>query len=263
MDGVFARVRRDAIDLNEEEQARAGDVYREIKVATLFRCVSGRERSALAPGALVDTVAETWYRARRTSAQAFGPHVFAEAIRHGVDACAEVVILGDGAAWIWNLAQEYFPGATEIVDVWHAQQHIWDAVHAVYASDNPIGKLWAEKSCQLLLLGQVDVVIERLHALALVSLLPGDHARTPATEAAYFRSHAHRMRYSAFRSRGLLIGSGPAEAGCKSVVSTRFKRSGMRWSLPGIDLLLPIRTAVLNHTFDTWWLSHQQTIVAS
>jgi len=75
----------------------------------------------------------------------------------------------------------------------------------------------------------------------------------PEKAGDYFTTNAERMRYPTFRAQGMHVGSGIAEAACKTVVATRLKRSGMRWTPDGLDALLPLRTSVLNHTYDAFW----------
>lgn len=268
LDGVMARVRRGSVPFEGEEAARDGDVYREVKVGAVFVGTPGRACSSLAadgtagPTVRVDTVtrpprnagpAAIRYVARRTSADHFGPLLYRLAHDAGLDQAQEVVVLGDGAAWIWRLADEHFPQATQIVDLWHAQQHVWTVAHAVFGRGALAGAVWAEQACGWLVQGDIERLVAAIQALPAVSPEPGQARSIPEVEADYFTGHAARMRYPAFRARGLQVGSGIAEAGCKTVVTTRAKRSGMRWSPAGLDALLPLRTAVLNGTYDAFW----------
>ena len=262
MDGVFARIRREDLELTEEEQNRPGDGYREIKVGVVAQAERSQRRSQLAPGVWVDTLKSPCYVAQRVTADQFGAYLYTLVMTAGYQEGDEVVILGDGAHWIWNIAAEHFPQATEIVDLYHAKEHLWKVARAAFPESSRSYLKWTQPLLRLLEQGQIDAVITAILALPPIPPAPG-HARSVLEEEAdYFRFHAARMQYPLFRSQGMMIGSGLAEAGCKTVVSSRCKRSGMRWTLSGLDALLAIRTSVLNASFDSWWLGRIQTLVA-
>jgi hypothetical protein len=151
------------------------------------------------------------------------------------------------------LVAEHFPGAVQIVDLWHAREHVWKVAHAVFGRGTRQGATWAKPACDLLSEGQIDALVKRIEQLPPISPDAGAARSVPDIEADYFRSHAHRMRYPTFRALGMQIGSGVAEAACKTVVSTRAKRSGMRWTPDGLDAVLAARTAVLNGTYRDFW----------
>ncbi len=253
MDGVLARIRRGSVLMEALEQQRTGDVYREIKVGAVFAATSGPQRSTLAPGTYVDQAGPIRYVARRVTADTFGPYLYALAADCGVERAHGVVVLGDGAVWIWNLAAEHFPHATQIVDIWHAREQVWHVAHAVFERGSPKAATWASDACDLLSEGKVEQLVAKITALPQVPPAPGATRSVPAIEADYFRTNAERMRYPTFRRQGMHIGSGIAEAACKTVVSTRAKRTGMRWTPDGLDAVLALRTAVLNDTYDEFW----------
>lgn len=254
LDGVLARMRRGSVPMEADEQQRTGDVYREIKVGAVFQASRGRERSDLTPGAWVDEPLEgsMRYVAQRTALGAFGRLLYTLAIQAGLSRAKQVVVLGDGGIWIWRLVEEHFPGAVQIVDLWHAQHHVWEVAHAVYGR-RPEGVAWAQQSCTLLVQGQIEALVRRVAALPPIAPPPGQTKRIPEQAIGYFTSNAERMRYPRFRAQGMQVGSGIAEAACKTVVSTRAKRAGMRWTPEGLDALLPLRTAVLNNSYDAFW----------
>jgi hypothetical protein len=261
-DGVTARIRRGSVVMEEAEAKRKGDVYREIKVGAAFEGIPGRERSELAPGVFLDEPGPTQYVARGLSAEEFGRFLYALAQRCGLDRALEVVILGDGARWIRRLAEEHFPNATHIVDVYHAREHVWNVANAVYGPATPDGAAWAKLADDLLTHGQIEELVHMIEKLPAIAALPGASRSIPEIEADYFLSNAERMRYPAFRAKGMHIGSGIAEAACKTVVSTRAKRSGMRWTPEGLDAVLALRTSVLNQSYDSFWDQSQQLSTA-
>ncbi len=254
LDGVLARMRRGSVPMEKEEQQRKGDVYREIKAGAVFRAEQGAKRSKLAPGVYVDTPAEDSLRyvARRTAKGDFGWVLYHLAVQCGLEQAQQVVVVGDGAPWIWNLAAEHFPQAVHIVDLYHAKEHVWEVAHAVFGR-TAAATAWATTACSLLEQGPVEALVCAIQALPPIPPEPGQARSIPERAVDYFTTNAERMRYPIFRAQGMHIGSGIAEAACKTIVSTRAKRSGMRWTPEGLDALLPLRTAVLNATYDSFW----------
>ncbi len=255
LDGVLTRMRRGSVPMEKEEVQRTGDIYREIKAGAVFRAEQGPRRSELAPGMYVDTPAEDSMRyvARRTAKGGFGWLLYQLAVECGLEQAKQVVVLGDGAPWIWNLAAEYFPGAVYIVDLYHAKEHVWDVAHAVFGGATAAATAWATPACSLLEQGQTANLVCAIQALPPIAPEPGQARSIPERAVDYFTTNAQRMRYPVFRAQGMHLGSGIAEAACKTIVSTRAKRSGMRWTPEGLDALLPLRTAVLNDTYDAFW----------
>lgn len=253
IDGIMARLRRGSVPMEKQEQERQGDVYREVKVGAVFIGEPGRQRSKLVPAVFVDTAGPIRYVARRTTAEDFGPRLSTLAQSMGLQRAKQVVILADGAKWIWNLAEEQFPGAVQIVDEYHARQHIWEMARAAFATDVGSGETWARAVIEQLSEDQIEEVIAAIEALPPLAPEPGKARSLLEIEADYFRSNRQRMRYPFYRAQGMHLGSGIAEAACKTVVSTRAKRAGMRWTPDGLDALLALRTSVLNQQFDRDW----------
>lgn len=260
MDGVTARLRRGSVPMEAQEQQRLGDVYREIKVGAVFVAGRGSQRSTLVPGVRVDTADEQVYVARRCSAEAFGPLLYQRASQHALAAAKQVVVLGDGAPWIWNLAAQQFPDAVQIVDLWHAKQHVWEVAQAVYGRASPQGSTWAKMACQHLEQGRITDLITAIAALPPIAPSPGQTHSLSEQAIGYFTTNAARMDYPTFRAQGMHIGSGVAEAACKTVVSTRAKRTGMRWTPSGLAAILALRIAVLNGSYDAFWLHRHHFI---
>ena len=252
-DGVTARIRRGSVPMEEAETKRKGDVYREIKVGAVFEGIPGRERSELVPGVFLDEPGPIQYVARRLTVEAFGRFLYALAQRCGVDRAQEVVVLGDGARWIRHVVEDHFPHATHIVDLSHAREHVWNVANAVYGSGTPQAAVWAKQADDRLTYGQIEELVHMIEQLPSIPALPGASRSIPEIEAEYFLSNAERMRYPAFRAKGMHIGSGIAEAACKTVVSTRAKKSGMRWTPDGLDAVLALRTSVLNQSYNSFW----------
>jgi hypothetical protein len=198
------------------------------------------------------------YVAAREPAEQFGPRWLAEAARRGaLDVLAwqgartgpnlaqlrPVVVLGDGAPWIWQLAAEYFGERTEIVDFYHASEHLWACARALYGADTPEAAAWARTQVHTLRYEGVEPVRQTLRTAA----VPTPAARAVLRRAReYFRKNADRMAYPAFAAQGLPIGSGAAEGAAKHLVQLRLKRPGARWSKAGGQALLTLRAHLIS-----------------
>jgi hypothetical protein len=163
----------------------------------------------------------------------FGWQLYAEARRRGADK-REVAVIGDGAHWLWDLAELHFPQATQILDWFHATEYVWSAASAVWSEAGEKRKQWAEQQLRALWEGRVAEVLVELERQV---------AYGEAVEAAktYFTNQQGRMNYPAYRARGLPIGSGTVESGCKQVVSSRLKGAGMIWTADGARQVAKVR----------------------
>ena len=153
--------------------------------------------------------------------EAFGWQLYAEAQRRGA-AKREVVVVGDGAHWLWDLAELHFPQATQVLDWFHATEYVWSSASAVWSADGEKRKAWAEQQLKALWAGKVAEVLAELERQVTCGAAV-EEAQT------YFTNQQGRMNYPAYRARGLPIGSGTVESGCKHVVSSRLKGAGMIW----------------------------------
>jgi len=169
-----------------------------------------------------------------------------EATRRGFDRAQRRVVLGDGAPWIWNLATEHFPDAIQIVDLFHAKGHLWDVAKAIYGAGSELGEQWAKQRRDELDEGKIDAVLAalRVHAEA------NDEARKCL---GYVTDNRHRMRYPEFRAQGLCTSSGVVEAGCKTAIGTRCKRTGMHWTVAGANAIIALRCCKLSGRFEDFW----------
>ena len=192
----------------------------------------------------------TTYVGAIEAAEAFGRRLYAEAVRRGVQRAARVIVLGDGAVWIWGLAEEHFPGATQIVDLYHAREHVAALGKLLYGPGSAEGKRWIAARGEDLDAGEV----ERLVA-ALGRLQPrGEELQAAVRKAqGYFETNAARMRYAQFRRHRLFVGSGVVEAGCKTIVGQRLKQSGMRWTVRGANAIIALRCAELSGRWEEFW----------
>ena len=155
------------------------------------------------------------------------------------------VVLGDGAAWIWKLTSSECPGAIQIVDLWHAKEKLWECGQALWGA-GPRTEEWARARC--------DDLEEGRFAELLATLRPHvEECEAFRLGLGYFETNRERMRYDEFRAQGLCVGSGVVEAGCKTVVGERCKRSGMRWTVDGVNAILALRSCVISGRYEDYW----------
>lgn len=202
----------------------------------------------------------TTYTGAIETAEEFGKRLFLEAWTRGWSCAQKKVVMGDGAEWIWNLAALHFPGAILIVDLYHARQHLWEVARRLYPHDERKQKVWMRVHQKRLLdKGKIEKLVDALRST------PSSHpevAEKLRTEADYFERNAERMRYPKFRRQHLFVGSGVIEAGCKTVIASRLKRSGMFWTVRGANAILALRCSYLNGRFEDYWEGRQEPIAA-
>ena len=203
-----------------------------------------------AKGRPVRDEASTTYVGAIEPAEAFGLRIYAEAVRRGVQRAALVSVLGDGAPWIWGIAAEHFPGAIEIVDLYHAREHLADLGKVLYGPASPEARAWAAARCKQLDAGEVEAMV-----MVLRRLRPREEpgAETVRKAIDYFQTNAERMRYARFRRQGLFVGSGVVEAACKTIIGQRLKQSGMRWTVRGANAIIALRCAHLSGRWEEFW----------
>lgn len=251
MDGTQVPVVR------SELEGRAGRMdgqpprTREVKLGCVFTQTTVDEK-----GRPIRDEASTTYTGAIETAELFGRRIYTEAWERGWSRAKKKVVLADGAEWIWNLADQHFPGAIQIVDLWHAQEHIWDVAAKLFPSDDSQRRSWAKKLIKKLKQGRVEVIIEQLRAFPTRKPELRDILRT---EADYFERNRDRMRYPKFRKQGLFFGSGVIEAGCKTVIGSRLKQSGMLWTVRGANAIIALRCARLSRKFEDYWASRSRT----
>ncbi len=182
--------------------------------------------------------------------ESFGDRIDAEALRRGLDRAQKVCIIGDAASWIWNIAEEHFYGAIQIIDLYHARQHYWSVARAVFGSHQKKLNQWTERRRKELDEGKVQDVIKAIQRLAVC--IP-EQKEILEGEIAYFEKNKHRMRYAEFRRQGLFVGSGVVEAGCRTVIGQRLKQSGMHWTVKGANNIIALRCCVLSNRWEDFW----------
>ncbi len=192
----------------------------------------------------------TTYTGAIETAEEFGRRIYAEASRRGWSRALLKVVVGDGAEWIWNIAELHFPGTIQIVDLYHARQHLWEVARKLYPNDEGKQKAWMKMHQKLLDRGKSEKLVDALRAIKSDNAQIAEKVRA---EADYFERNRERMRYPKFRRQHLFVGSGVIEAGCKTVIALRLKRSGMFWTVRGANAIVALRCCQLNGEFETYW----------
>jgi len=236
MDGAFAPLREPW-----KKDGSAGKLhcrFGECKVGLAYVAQAGPDGDC--------GVAWRAYTATLDKVEAFTPRMVGLAQRAGVATAAEVVVIADGAPWIWNLCMREFPQALQVLDYYHMTQHLYAVAHARYLGDAAGAAAWVHTCQAFLAQDQVE------HVLVTLQNWEPDHAADREVrdrEYNFFTNNAERMRYGTYRQRGYHIGSGVMEASCKRVVVQRLDEAGMHWRQETADAIATLRAA---------WLSTQR-----
>ena len=219
---------------------------REVKLGCVFTQTTWDEE-----GFPIRDPDSTTYTGAVETAEEFGKRIYLEAWNRGSSRAEKLVVMGDGAEWIWNLADQHFPGAVQIIDLYHARQHLWDLVRRLHPNDEGKQKAWMKIHQQRLLdQGKIEKLVVALRSTVSTNPELVDRIRI---EADYFERNAERMRYPQFRRQHLFVGSGVIEAGCKTVIGSRLKQSGMFWTVRGANAIIALRCCHLNGRFEDYW----------
>jgi hypothetical protein len=224
-----------------------GEEWRELKVGSWYEVEQVRNPSRQVVGKPDELRAKNIsYYCDIAEAQHFEQLLWASGVQRGADQAEEIIFLGDGAVWIWNLVERNFPQAVQIVDWYHAVEYLTPIAEALHGAESPAGKEWLEEMHTDLWEGRVEQVISACQAYT-KHRRAGEAARKAVT---YYTNNANRMEYARFRAAGYQIGSGTIESGCKQIATQRLKRSGARWTLEGARMTAKARAAWLSGHWD-------------
>ncbi len=221
--------------------------WSEIRLGAVYETEAVRQKD----GSVVPRTVRPTYLPFRGDVEAFGQLVYLEAARRGLEDAGEVIILGDGAEWIWRQARHICPEAVCIVDWWHATEHLWEAAKALFGEGSVAAQEWERAREAELWDGQVEKVLAALRQA--LPTATGDALQAVQEEITYFTNQRNRMRYDEYRASGYQIGSGTVESACKRVIGQRLKQAGMIWSEPQALAVASIRAALLDGQWDGFW----------
>jgi len=210
-----------------------------VYTATIFRLDQRGHTAAQRP-----VITDRGYVATRAGLEAFEQLVYAEALRRGLTQAAEVLVIADGAIWIWNLVENRFRRATQRVDLYHVKQHLWSVARELHDQDTAQARQWLRplfRQLQTKSNGGQQVLGALKELLRHKAHLTPAQREQLAKEIGYFTTHAHRMNYASGKRKQQPLGSGAIESTCRQY-QVRFKRSGQFWSLAGDEALLALET---------------------
>ncbi len=231
MDGLMVPLREPG--KKDKSQGELSCRFGECKLGVVYEAYAGRHGE--------ERVRLHAYTATLADAHALGPEVALLVHHFGGGFARERVVIGDGALWIWQLAAKYFPGALQIVDFFHAGEHLASLADAIFGMASQESRLWQKARQEELL---ADRVVDVLRAIARWKPASKEGYRLRRREFRYFRSNAERMRYGTFRAKGYHIGSGVVEAACKQVVALRLDQAGMHWRQETAEAIVRLRAGL-------------------
>ena len=225
--------------------------WKELKVGCVFDVASRtvidpKTKEAVDLGSAVNNT----YVAHLGGPEAFGRQLWADARQRNWMEVEDSQAIGDGAAWIWNLVAEHFYTSHQMVDWYHATEHLAEAACSLYGEATPPSRRWYQQWETKLYQGHVCKLIRALQRQAATK---PDKAPAILEQSTYFQNNRKRMNYLEMRMEGYPIGSGMVESAAKQYKG-RFCGAGMRWSRKGAERVIPIRSAILSKRFDKMWL---------
>ena len=243
LDGWQARYRGPGFGKKKTKKKRVE--WHEVKLGVFYfqeqAARTGKDR-----GMISEKVVVSWAEEGGTE---LGRRLHWEAVRRGVGRAKHILVLGDGAPWIWSVAKDRWLGATELLDFYHASEHVWALGKALYGEDH--AKEWVESRLHELRHGQENEFLEKI---AQVEVPRGKRGKTIRKERKYFPKRAKRLNYQQIAARGWPIGSGAVESACNGHQG-RFKRRGQFWTKPGLRNLAALKQARENNYWDELWFA--------
>jgi hypothetical protein len=250
LDGTGIPMRPAELKNRPGKQPDGSAKTREVKLCTIWSAESrdGEDKPVRDEGSITNTAAIESAATLDTATvpAAFTQRVLREATRRRFPQADRTVVIGDGAPWIWNIAQELFPRAIQIVDRFHVKQHLSDVAKAIHPADSAAAKLWAEQRHDELDEGWLADLVHSLRCQI-------DRSGEVRKCLLYIYRNRHRMRYPRFEAMGLCTSSGVVEAGCKVAIGTRLKRAGMHWTVRGSNAIIALRCCKLSGRFQHFW----------
>ena len=245
MDGTGVPMVSGALAGRKGKQPDGSAKTREVKLGCVFTQTGTDEK-----GRPMRDAASTSFVGAIEPAEAFGARLEAEALRRGLDQARKVVLLADGALWVWNIAELRFPQAIQIIDIYHAREHVSELCGMLFAGDAKQLQKYRLRWWSDLDEGHVEKILYQARKRL---PLQGQLRKSAEQQIGYFEDNKQRMRYAEFRKQGLFVGSGVVEAGCKHLIAARLKQSGMEWSLRGANAIIALRCNLASGRFEGFW----------
>jgi len=242
-DGTGVPVRKSELVGRRGKQADGSARTREVKLGCVFTQLGLDKKGR--PQRDPDS---TTYVGAIESSTLFGWRIYAEALRRGLDRATQVIVLTDGARYNRSICHTHFPGAVHIVDLFHAFEHLSAIAHLLWGPETKAPKTWRD----LLEAGDIARLVQKAGRHLPAS---GKSRKLMRKELQYFENNAAQMCYEEYRQKHFFVGSGVIEAGCRTVIGERFKQSGMRWSVRGVNAITALRCCIQSGRFEDFWAS--------
>jgi hypothetical protein len=245
VDGCQVRYRGAGWGKKKTNQDRVA--WHELKLGVFYR----HEESAQTEGGrgiLSDKIVISW----QDQAMELGRRLNWEALREGLGRAQQMLFLGDGAEWVWNLKKDRWNAALELLDFYHGSEHLWDLGRALHGEKQPALSQWVEPLRHQMRHGGEK---QALRQIAQIKKRRGETGKVIGREQNYFATHAGRMNYQQIAKRGWPIGSGAVESACRQK-QCRFKRCGQFWTKEGLRNLCALDEARRNRHWDELWTSN-------
>jgi hypothetical protein len=230
-------------------KVRYQDGWHDVKAGVVFRANAKLNEQGEVDGAEAVKGSQS-YMAECGSMEQAGERLSAEAARRGIGADDLVVCLGDGAPSNWVQFEMHFANRVEVLDWYHAVEHLWQAGNGIFGQGTQEAVRWVKQWEKELWEGRVEGVIVALHR---ESKREGEAGEAAREQIHYFQTNRERMRYSHYRAAGYPIGSGTVESACKRLIGARLKGGGMCWSKPGAQGVLTLRAELLSERWERSW----------
>ena len=260
MDGTGVPMRASEVADRAGKQPDGSAKTREVKVVAMWTAESRDDegRPVRDPGSITYSAAIESAATQDTSLNRsdLAERVLRETARRGFTEAPRTVILGDGAAWIWNTATELFPQAIQILDRFHAKEHLSLVGKTVHGAGTEEFQKWIQHRYDELDEGHLESLLEALDGHA-----PNYEEAHKCSQ--YFRNNRDRVRYPEFEALGLCTSTGVVESGCRVVAATRLKRSGMHWTVYGANAIIALRCSKLSGRYEDFWERRSSPIQAA
>lgn len=227
--------------------------WREVKVAAIYETEAVPQPDGTTDIRAVDIT----YVVSFEDAETFARYVYLEAAHRGLHQAGKVIVLGDGAEWIWNHIADLCDNPIEILDFYHAGVHMKEAAQALYGEGTPEAKEWVGQRLEELEEEGPDICLVSLWQAAAEA--PAQAREVLLSQIGYFNTHKQRMHYPELRAAGYHIGSGSVESACKRIIGGRLKQGGMIWSRKGAKAMAHLRATVLSDRWDRFRASYDRT----
>lgn len=256
VDGTGCPMRKEETEGRKGKQPDGSAKTREVKLAVTFSADSRdkknipvRDEGSVTYNAAIESAATGDLDQNLSD---FAHRMERETRRRGFDKAQRQVIIGDGAVWIWKIADELFPNAIQIIDLYHAKGTIAKAAKEIFGAENDFGKQWGKDRRDDLEAGRIDTILKMLEPFL-------EKCEEAESCRKYLIKNRERLRYPHFRRMGLCTSSGIVESGCRHVIGARVKLSGMHWTVRGANAIIALRCSKLSGRFDAFMAERRKS----